>query len=80
MTPGILLTRAELQHLTDRRQAAAMAAWLHRHNWVYERGDRPGDLPKVSRAYFDARMSGTPMPGQQRSGPRVDFFTGGVQR
>ena len=70
----LLLTRAELEDLTGRRQAAAMVEWLHRHNWVFEAPDRRGDIPKVARAFFNAKMTGTPLPGARRAEPRVDFF------
>lgn len=73
MSP-LLLSRTELEALTGRRQVAAMVEWLHRHNWVYEAPDGRGDIPKVSRAYFDAKMAGTPLPGARRAAPRVDFF------
>lgn len=75
MTASGLLTRDELVALTGRSQPAAMVRWLHRHNWVYEAPDRRGDIPKVARAFFDAKMTGAPLPSAtRRSGPRVDFF------
>jgi hypothetical protein len=71
-----LLTRDELEALTGRRQVAAMVKWLHRHNWVYEAPDRRGDIPKVARSFFNAKMTGTPLPhANRREAPRVDFFT-----
>lgn len=72
---SLLLTREELEALTGKRQSAAMTSWLHRRNWVYEEADRAGDIPKVARAYFDAKMTGAPLPGQ-RSGPRLGFMFG----
>lgn len=73
-TEELTLSRAELRSLTGRRQVAAMVSWLHRHNWVYEAPDGRGDIPKVARSYFNAKMTGAPLPGARRAGPRVDFF------
>ena len=68
---GLLLTLEDLQALTGAERPSAVIAWLSKHRWIYET-DRNG-RPKVSRAYFDARMSGLPLPGA-RVGPRTEFL------
>ena len=72
-TQLILLNRAELQALTGLQRPSAMKTWLERRNWIFETATRSSDIPKVSRQYFDYRMSGCAIPGQ-RQGPRVNFF------
>lgn len=72
----LLLTRAELEALTGTKQPKRMGAWLERRAWPHEAPARRGDVPKVDRAYYAARMSGqapaaTP---QQRSRLRLDFM------
>lgn len=72
-TPPLLLTADELKALTGTRQAKRMAAWLISRGWVFEPPARRGDIPKVDRAYYLARMSdqiGTP----RREGPRLGIF------
>lgn len=69
----ILLTRTQLEALTGTKQPARMAAWLEQRHWVYEPAARRGEIPRVSRQHFEARMSGkstTP----RRNGPRLDFL------
>jgi len=75
VTP-LLLTRDDLQALTGHKSPAAMARWLRQRGWIHELPARQGDIPKVARAYFDARMTGAPLPGQRRVGPRLEFLTG----
>lgn len=69
-----LLTRDEIEELTGAKTAAAQCRWLDMKNWIYET-DTKG-RPKVARAYFDARMTGAPLPGQRRNGPRLGFMLG----
>jgi hypothetical protein len=71
----MLLTREELQQLTGYRQPSRMAAWLAERGWVFEPPARRGDIPKVDRAFYLARMSGA-QPGRRREGPRLDFMIG----
>jgi hypothetical protein len=69
------LERDELEKLTGYEQPKRMCAWLALRGWVFEAPARRGDIPKVSRAYHDARMSGQPLAQQtRRVGPRLDFF------
>ena len=71
-----LLSREELEALTGTIQPKRMCAWLTARGWVHEPPARWGDTPKVSRAYYDARMTGRPLADQQRRvGPRLDFLT-----
>lgn len=46
---------------------ACMRRYLERHGWPFEPNLR--GFPRVSRAYHDARMSGTAAPG---TAPQVD--------
>lgn len=69
----LLLTREELESLTDTKQTARMAAWLTARGWVFEPSTRRGGIPKVDRAYYAARMSGL-KPAQKRIGPSVDWM------
>lgn len=71
---SILLTREEIEDLTDAKTATAQCRWFEVRNWIYET-DAKG-RPKVARAYFDARMTGAPLPGQRRNGPRLGFMLG----
>lgn len=65
--PAPYLLRPELEALTDTKQPKRMCAWLTARGWVFEPPQRRGEVPKVARAYHDARMSGTlPAPAQQR--------------
>ncbi len=72
--PSLLLTRDELESLTGTKQPKRMAAWLHSHNWVHELPARRGDIPKVDRMYYHARMSGASPSGARRSGPHLDWM------
>lgn len=69
-----VLSRAELEALTGMQRPSAMMRVLTARNWVFEPPAKRGDVPKVARAYFDARMSGKPMPAAPRVGPRLDIF------
>lgn len=69
------LTRDDLVALTGYEQPKRMCAWLRTRGWVYEAPARRGDVPKVARAYHDARMSGTLVAGGlRRDGPHLDFM------
>jgi hypothetical protein len=69
------LTREELSDLTGYEQPVRMCAWLRARGWIHEAPARKGDVPKVSRAYHGARMSGTlaTLSGR-RDGPHLDFM------
>lgn len=54
----LLMTREELRSLTGTTQPKRMCAWLEARGWVHEPPARRGDIPKVLRAYLDARLSG----------------------
>jgi hypothetical protein len=71
--PDLQLTRTELAALCDTKQAKRMAAWLTDRGWVFEPARGRRGFPKVSRAYYLARMSGQ-QPGTRRAGPRLDFM------
>lgn len=60
------LDRAELESLTGLQQPKRMCAWLLDREWVFEPPKRRGDIPKVARAYHDARQAngGKPLPQQ----------------
>jgi len=71
----LLLTRDDLTALTGTKQPKRMCDWLAARHWVFELPARRGDVPKVARAYYDARMTGRPLTeSAPRIGPRVDFF------
>lgn len=61
-----LLSRQELTALTGTKQARRMCDWLGARGWVFEPPARRGDIPKVLRAYRDARLSGLHRPGARR--------------
>lgn len=67
----LFLESDEIKSLTGYKLPARQAEWLVRNGWIFET-DRRGH-PKVSRSFFDARMSGHTLPGR-RLGPRTDFF------
>lgn len=62
----LVLTRDDLRALTGYRQTTRQIAWLTSRGWIFEPPARRGDHPKVARAYYDARMSGQPLPGLPR--------------
>ncbi|MCW5671182.1 MULTISPECIES: DUF4224 domain-containing protein [unclassified Hydrogenophaga] len=53
-----LMSREELSALTGTMQPKRMSVWLESRGWVHEPPARRGDIPKVLRAYRDARLSG----------------------
>lgn len=73
MTSELLIDRKAVIALTGAKRAAGQTAWLESHNWVFEL-DRKG-WPQVSKAYFDAKMTGTSLPGAVRVQPRLDIFS-----
>lgn len=71
--PGLVVCGRELCALTGVQRPSAQVRWLERHGWVYFL-DAKGH-PKVSTAYFLARMSGTLQPASApRPEPRLDLF------
>lgn len=68
MTESAFLTGAELADLTDCKQGRRQAQWLRERGWVHEVG--ASGHPKVSRSYFNMRMSGT-LPKADSAGERV---------
>ena len=70
---SMLLTRDELAQLTGTKQPKRMALWLHARHWVYEPPAKRGDVPKVDRGYYQARMTGN-AAGGRRPGPRLDWM------
>ncbi len=76
MNQSIVLTADELTQLTGTKQPKRMCAWLLARGWAHEAPARRGDVPKVDRAYYAARMSGqqTAAAPQQRSRLRLDFM------
>lgn len=63
---GLHLTREELVDLTGKSQPKRMCDWLTNRNWIFEAPDRRGGIPKVARAYWEARMTGRPLEGKPR--------------
>lgn len=59
----MFLSPDDLHELTGRMRKGAQVAWLRHNRWRFVL-DADGN-PKVSRAYFDHRMTGieTPEPG-----------------
>ncbi len=77
-TAPLLLTAEELRALTGTQQAKRMAAWLVARGWVFEAPGRRGEVPKVDRSYYLAKMSGQSAPGaSERVKPRLDFMKNG---
>ena len=77
MTGELLLTRAELELLTSVRQPKRMCRWLTQRGWIYEPPTRSGDIPKVDRGYYQARMSGQQpafLTAPARPRVRLDFM------
>lgn len=75
---SLTLTRDELVELTGKSQPARMCVWLTARGWHFEPPARRGDVPKVDRAYYTAKMSGQ-QPGapSRRVEPCFDFMLGG---
>ena len=77
--PDLILTPAEVQSLTGYAQPVRQAAWLKDRGWIFEAPRRRGESPKVSRAYFEARMAGKATEAQaQRQAPRFAWMTQGA--
>lgn len=77
--PDLILTPAEVQSLTGYAQPVRQAAWLKDRGWIFEPPRRRGESPKVSRAYFEARMAGkAPEAHAQRQAPRFAWMTQGA--
>jgi hypothetical protein len=74
MIPDELLSRGELTALTGMAQPKRMCAWLTARGWVFEQPGRRGDIPKVSRAYRDARLMGQ-QPGSVKKRADYSFMT-----
>lgn len=74
MSADDLLSRSELASLTGTVQPKRMCAWLEDRRWVFEKPGRRGDIPKVSRAYRDARMLGQ-QPGNAKKRADYSFMT-----
>ena len=70
----LLLTPAELRELTGFQKPSKMVAWLTQRNWIFEPPLKRGDVPKVDRHYFHARMSGQ-IAGTRRNGPNLEWMT-----
>jgi hypothetical protein len=68
------LTRDELTTLTGTKQPKRMAAWLEARHWVFEPPERRSEIPRVARAYHDAKMSGE-QPGRTRRRGDYSFMT-----
>jgi len=62
-----LLSCAELRALTGTKQPKRMCTWLETRGWVHEPPARRGELPKVLRAYRDARLSGVQSAREKRA-------------
>lgn len=71
---SLLLTLEELRVLTGYRTRSKMVEWLTQRDWVFEPPSKKGDIPKVDRSYFHARMSGQ-TPTGRRMRPNLDWMT-----
>lgn len=71
-----LMSREELGALTGTRQPKRMCAWLEARGWAHEPPARRGDVPKVLRAYRDARLSGLQPERTKRA--NYSFMTAGL--
>lgn len=56
--PPAMLTVDELRQLTGYKLPGAQVRWLRREGWVFLEPQRPGEYPRVARAYHDARLCG----------------------
>jgi hypothetical protein len=72
-TFAVLVDDATIEQLTGTVQPKRQAAWLEAHGWEFEPPERRGQRPRVSRAYFEARMAGK-ADAPRRSGPRLDWM------
>lgn len=82
---SLVLSLTELQELTGLKRACAIEQWLVRHGWVHEPAIRPGEYPRVARAYYYWRLvdpSAAPSREAARPlGPNLDFMLkGGAAR
>jgi hypothetical protein len=75
-SPDALMSREELGALTGTKQPKRMSAWLDARGWAYEPTARRGDIPKVLRAYRDARLSGLQPDRTKRA--NYSFMTAGL--
>jgi hypothetical protein len=75
MSEALHLTREQLEQLTGTVQPKRMCDWLDARHWVFELPARRGDIPKVARAYHDARMSGQPITGTTRRRAKTEWMT-----
>jgi len=71
-----LMSRQELCGLTGTVQPKRMCAWLEARGWAHESPARRGDIPKVLRAYRDARLSGAQPERPKRA--NYSFMTTGL--
>ena len=71
-----LMSREELVGLTGTKQPKRMSAWLYVRGWAHEPPARRGDIPKVLRAYRDARLSGL-QPDRTKKA-NYSFMTAGL--
>lgn len=73
---GLHLTRDDLVSLTGTVQPKRMCDWLAARQWPFELPARRGDIPKVSRAYHDAKLSGVPIAiaESKRGRAKLDFM------
>lgn len=74
--PNALMSREELRALTGTKQPKRMCAWLDARGWAHEPPARRGDVPKVLRAYRDARLSGLQTERTKRA--NYSFMTAGL--
>lgn len=56
---SFLLSRSELEAITDCKQAAGMVAWLRANGWPFVVGSK--GMPKVSAEFARARLAGVPL-------------------
>lgn len=71
-----LMLRDELIALTGTKQPKRMCVWLEARGWAHEPPERRGDIPKVLRAYRDARLSG--IQPDQKKRANYSFMTAGA--
>lgn len=74
----LTLSAAELSQLTgyEPNQTTRMVRWLEARGWIFEKPTRRGDIPKVDREYYRAKMSGQAPTQLRRKGPNLAFMTG----
>ena len=75
MSDKLVLTKTELHELTGYSQLKRQAQWLTERGWPFETSSKAGHPPKVDRAYYVARMSGTlPEVKPTRPAMRLDLM------